>query len=231
MTAHHISGASPIFVGRTNDPGLISTQDRDGVQVTPIRMIDYGAPVAPDADGIALTQSAAGAANLTLNGAAVTSGVATLATPRNVTITSVGNDAGITFTVTGTDQYGDPLVEQITGPNATLAAGKKAFKTVTKIATSGASAGNVTAGWADVIGLPYRAKVREQVMQIWFNGSSDAATVVLADTNTATATTGDVRGTVDPSTATDGAKRLVVYLAVPDHGVRSEILGVTQYGG
>src|SRR5262249_54376301 len=52
----------------------------------------------------------------------------TKAVARNVRITSGGNDTGITFTVSGYDVYGFPMSEAITGANAGIASGKKAFK-------------------------------------------------------------------------------------------------------
>ena len=63
--------------------------------------------------------------------------------PRNVTITSGGNDSGITFTVTGTDASGAALAETITGGNAGIATGTSIFATVTQIAAVGDPAGTV----------------------------------------------------------------------------------------
>jgi hypothetical protein len=52
-------------------------------------------------------------------------------------------------------------------------------------------------------------------------------------TTPATSTTGDVRGTYVPSTATNGVKRLVVVIALPGiaagpNATRTGALGVTQ---
>jgi hypothetical protein len=63
--------------------------------------------------------------------------------------------------------------------------------------------------------------------------AEDAATVAVAVTTTATTTTGDVRGTVAPSSAADGAKRLVVAVLLPalaagPNATRVGALGVTQ---
>ncbi|MBV5337019.1 MAG: hypothetical protein J0653_03315, partial [Deltaproteobacteria bacterium] len=63
----------------------------------------------------------------------------------------MGNDAGITFTVTGTDMFGRTQTETITGANAATATGTKYFSTITQIAASGAAAGNVTVNTADEI--------------------------------------------------------------------------------
>jgi len=50
------------------------------------------------------------------------------------------------FTFTGTDESGDAQTEVITGSNAGVATGTSYFTTITQIAASGASAGNVEAG-------------------------------------------------------------------------------------
>src|SRR3546814_3753664 len=67
--------------------------------------------------------------------------------PRNVVITGAASVTSVTFTITGTDVFGDDLVETITGPTgATAASGKKAFKTVTAIAVSATTTAAVTVG-------------------------------------------------------------------------------------
>lgn len=99
-----------------------------------------------DADGVALSQTPAGAGNLTINGVLASGGVATFAAPCYVTVTSAGNDSNRTFTITGTDKDGFALVEAFTGKNVGVATTIHRFKTVTKIAVSGATAAAVTAG-------------------------------------------------------------------------------------
>lgn len=95
---------------------------------------------------IAQSQSLAGAGNFTLNGSAVSAGVATLDTQRRVLITSAGNDSGITFTVFGTTQSGTAIQETVTGANAGAVATNQDFLTVTKVAASGATASTVQIG-------------------------------------------------------------------------------------
>jgi len=102
---------------------------------------------AADDNGIAQSQTTAGAANLTLNGALVSGGVATLDSPRQVIITSAGNDTGITFTVYGTTFGGQSVSETVTGASGAAVATNTDFATVTRIAASGAtSASGVIAG-------------------------------------------------------------------------------------
>lgn len=102
---------------------------------------------AADDNGIALSQTTAGAANLTLNGALVSGGVATLDSPRQIAITSAGNDTGITFTIYGTTYGGHSVSETITGASGAASTTNTDFLTVTRIAASGAtSASGVIAG-------------------------------------------------------------------------------------
>ena len=64
----------------------------------------------------------------------------------NITITSSGNDSGISFTVTGYDQDGLYQTETITGANAAQAIGSKVFKSVSSIVSSGNAAGTINIG-------------------------------------------------------------------------------------
>lgn len=93
-------------------------------------------------NGIATSQSPSGAGNLTL-----VSSTVVLTPPRFVTITSAGDDSGITFTITGTRPGGGTQTETLAGANAGAATSTLTFATVTSIAISAASAGAVTAGF------------------------------------------------------------------------------------
>lgn len=104
------------------------------------------------ANNICASQSPGGAGNLTINGSAAVNGVGYVPgspTPRRVTITSAGNDSGVTFTVSGTIySLTGPIgvSETVTGANASVVSTTNAFSTVTSVAISGASAGAVTVG-------------------------------------------------------------------------------------
>ena len=65
---------------------------------------------------------------------------------RVVTIKSSGDDSGITFTVSGTNEAGGNITDVITGANVGIATGSKYFKTVTGIVASNSTDGNVEAG-------------------------------------------------------------------------------------
>jgi hypothetical protein len=58
----------------------------------------------------------------------------------------------------------------------------------------------------------------------------DSVTVVAAVTTAATATTGDVRGTITMNPALDG-NEIVAYMVVSGRQTPEGILGVDQYGG
>ncbi len=165
----------------------------------------------------------------TVTGMTNTGGVVTLDTPRNVTLTSAADDSAKSITVTGTDEYGETLVESITGSNASVASGKKAFKTITSIVCVG-DLGTITVGFGDVIGLPFRISNKNQIL-VMFDGAADAATIVVADDNTATATTGDVRGTIDIAGTLNGTKILSVNYLTIDRTTKALAVGVSQYGG
>lgn len=101
---------------------------------------------AVDADGIALSQAPTSGGTLTLNGPLGT----TLDYARQVAVASVGNDTGVTFTITGTDADGYALTDAITGASAGATESTEYFKTITSIANSAATAtGGVTVGTVD----------------------------------------------------------------------------------
>lgn len=104
-----------------------------------------------DPNGIVTAGAIGGAGAITLNGALVTSGVATMDFARRIGILSAGDDSGDTFTIVGTNPDGAALTEVVTGGNATTVESDGYFLTVTSITASGASAGNVTIGTVDEI--------------------------------------------------------------------------------
>lgn len=156
----------------------------------------------------------------------------TKAISRSVRITSGGNDTGITFTVSGYDLYGYPVTETITGANATVALGVKAFKYISGVTHTGTVAGTVTIGTGDVIGLPIRADYFGEIRVIYNSTVITASTGFTAavTTNPATATTGDTRGTYLLQTASDGTRRLQVYISPSPANISSVtgLFGVAQ---
>lgn len=223
MSKAHLSHANEIFHGNAYDAKAFAHYGRKGIPIHSAYYYSFGDVAAADPDGYAEAQAVAGAGYLTLDGAL--GGEADVA--RGIVV-DADDAATAVLTVTGTDLYGNPLVESITLNGTTAVAGKKAFKTVTSIYASAACTGNVFVGTTDVLGLPFAATAKSRVIDVFFNDAKDAsATIVAADATTATATTGDVRGTIDPATACDGAKEVVVIL-IPD---ATNPFGVAQYAG
>jgi hypothetical protein len=70
----------------------------------------------------------------------------TLDTQRQVLITCAGNNAGVTFTLTGTKDTGQTISEIIAGSNAGTSVSLWSYRTITSIVISGASTGAVTVG-------------------------------------------------------------------------------------
>lgn len=110
-----------------------------------------------DANGICIDQTTGAAADLVLNGVLVTAGVATIAEAQIVAIEGTGNNAGITFTVSGTDPDNNTVSEVITGPNNSTVKSTVFFKTVTQIAASAAVTGNVEVGALEADGAVTRS--------------------------------------------------------------------------
>jgi hypothetical protein len=201
------------------------TANQPGVFMSPINVYDI-VPVALDADGICAQQTLAAAGNALLNGALASGGTVTLDVPRNVIVDAAGAATAV-LTVTGTDVYGIPMSEAITLNGTTAVAGKKAFKTITRIAAS-AAATDFFVGTGDVFGLPIDANTRNYVLTAWNGAFVTTGTFVGADATTATTTTGDVRGTYAVPDAADGSKRLTLWVFVFDDDTQTGLYGVTQ---
>lgn len=195
------------------------------------------------ANAIAASQTPAAAGNLTLTaGTSVKSvvradGVTVLQLDcaRAVSVTQVTAGTARAFTVTGYDYYGQPMTEVITSIAGSAVNGKKAFYQIVSVAVAGATTTAVTVGTTDIIGLPIRVVDAGYIASVgWANTlARNAGTFVAADTATATSTTGDVRGTYVPSTATNGYSRIVMSIActaimVGPNATRQGALGVTQ---
>jgi len=158
--------------------------------------------------------------------------------PRAVSITSgTGTLTNRNVTISGYDYYGQAMSEVIaTGTvQSTTVAGKKAFFQITSATISGALGATIAVGTTDVLGLPVRVFNVSYVASVKSNNTlaQDAGTFVAADTATATTTTGDVRGTYTPATASNGIVRttmgiLLPAIAVGPNATRVGALGVTQ---
>jgi hypothetical protein len=180
-----------------------------------------------------LTAVTATTATLTTTaGAAV---VTTAGTPTGLTYTL--GVAPVTVTVSGFDYYGQAMSEAITSSAAvsTAVSGLKAFYLVTSVTVSAATGTALTVGTTDKLGLPVRVFNVAYLASVKSNSTlaQDAGTFAAADTAVATTTTGDVRGTYIPATASNGLVRTVIGILLPaiavgPNATRVGALGVTQ---
>jgi hypothetical protein len=158
--------------------------------------------------------------------------------PRAVSITiGAGTITNRNVTINGFDYYGQAMSEVIaTGTTqSTTVNGKKAFYVVTSATVSGAVGATTALGTTDILGIPVRVFNVAYVASVKSNNTlaQDAGTFVAADTATATTTTGDVRGTYVPATASNGIVRTVMGILLPaiavgPNATRVGALGVTQ---
>jgi len=206
------------------DSGAYAPANSDKMAKSQVYTINLGAPDAADADGAVASQAATAASGLAtgINGALASGGVATFDVPRAVVAAWT---TSATLTVTGTDEYGNTVVESSAA--GTSMAGKKAFKTITNVETDTDITG-LTVGTGDVLGLPvFLPQTGMVIAELEDGAAATAGTVVAGDTAAATATTGDVRGTYDPNSAMDGAKAIQLVVAIPDPSAK----GNAQYAG
>lgn len=199
-------------------------------------------PLTLNAANIAASQTPTGTTVVLTAGTSVTSvtnnrgeTVLQLDVPRAVSIFLTAGGTPRAYVVTGYDYAGQKMSEQITSVANATTNGKKAFKQILSITGAGGSVQPITVGTTDILGLPVRVNDRGYVTAGWNNTlARDAGTLVVADTtDPATTTTGDVRGTYVPSSATDGSKRLIVTIALPTTAVgptanRAGAFGLTQ---
>ncbi len=194
----------------------------DGVARADVLIIDLGVPVANDPNGACESQSVTASEAAALNGVLVSGGVAVFDVPRNV-VAAWTNTA--VLTVTGTDVYGNTIVEA--SGSGTSLTGKKAFKTITSVVPS-ANVTGLTVGHAKVLGLPCALPATGYVLKELEDGAAPTAgTLAAAVAAAATATTGDVRGTYAPNSNPNGAKGFSL-IAV---GIDPDYKGVPQYAG
>lgn len=212
-----------VDVGNSGSESLNVANELKMAALTPVK-INLGTPVASDSDGAVASQACTAAGGLAtgINGAFAADGVATLDVPRNIVAAWTG---AAVLTVTGTDEYGNTLVES--SGSGTAMTGKKAFKTITKV-TSSADVTGLTVGTSKVLGLPaFLGDLTDIVAEIEDGAAATAGTLVVADTATATATTGDVRGTYSPNSNPDGSKAFELIALMRDPASK----GVDQYAG
>lgn len=186
--------------------------------------INLGAPATASANAAVLSQAATALSGLAtgINGALASGGVATFDVPRNVVAAWTGTAI---LTVTGTDEYGNVLVES--SASGTSLTGNKAFKTITGISVS-ADVTGLTVGTGTKLGLPaFLADTVDVLREILDGAAATAGTIVAGVIATATATTGDVRGTYTPSSAPNGTRVYELIAALRNPAFK----GAAQFAG
>ena len=237
----HFSDGLAIGGAFTNP--IVGSQGGFGIQTSQSCLLDI-VPLTKNASAYAALQTPAASAIALAAGTGVSAVVVNNVTrftadaERCVTITSGGNDTGITFLVSGYNSYGQPQTQTITGGSGATVTTKKAFQSIVSVVPSGSVASTVTVGTADTFGLPIRTIDKGYVSTLaWNGGLNDSGTFVVADqTSPATSLTGDTCGTYAPSSSSNGTSRLVVELIVsvaqsaagPSTAATTAILGVTS---
>lgn len=99
-------------------------------------------------NNIAQSQTPGASASFTLNGSAVTGGVAVLDTSRQILFTFAANESGHNYVITGNqriDGTGNTITETVAG-TASTATSVQMFGQVSKIVSVSASSGNIQVG-------------------------------------------------------------------------------------
>lgn len=227
---------APLWVGGAIPPN--SQQGKPGMETTPTYVYSV-VPLTLQADNLVTAKIVTGQETLTLvAGTGITtttingSTYYVLDVPRNLRIT--GNTASVTasvVSVTGKDVYFESMTETITGPTGTaVTSGVKAFKYLQSIAASGNTVSTISVGTGDVLGFPYRVAALGQCM-IWdaLNLRTDSTGLTVAvTTSPATSLTGDVRGTYAMQAASNGSRRVTVWIPNFSPDSVEAIYGVTQ---
>lgn len=225
MTEHTISHAEDLFSG---DAWYAGARAKRGIPLSKVLLIALGSPLVADPNFICESQANGEAKTLTLTNTV-------LDVPRIVTVDA--DDVGTAvLTITGKDEYGEVMVEEITMDGTTEVPGLKAFKTITSVTTNASSTGDIIVGFGDVLGLPYRVDENGFLMA-YADGALDLTTsavlgtLVAAVTATPTATTGDVRGTYNPNTTLDDTVEFAVLVKIASTATKVGAYGADQYAG
>ena len=132
---------------------------------------------------------------------------------RAVSVTAAAGATATTITINGADIYGFPMSQAVTVSAGATVNTTKTFKFITSIVANAADAShNYSIGTADVFGLGLAADYFADVDIYWNNAIQSASTFTAAVTTTASATTGDVRGTFTPGSSSNGTIRLDIFV-------------------
>jgi hypothetical protein len=202
-------------------------------------------PLTANAANICASQTPTGAGALTLLTTSTLGGkrvvrpdgqtVTQLDCPRALSVTTgTGTTVSSNITITGWDQYGQPMSEVIASGAvaSTTTNGKKAFYQILSVVGTGGTTSTITVGTTQLLGIPVRVTSGVYICHVgWSSGFTlDTGTLAAADTGTTSTTSGDVRGTFSPSTAPDGIKRLVLGIMLPAISVGPNATRIGAFG-
>ena len=166
-----------LTVGGAFTNPVIGSQGGFGINTTQSIVLDI-VPLTKNASAYAASQSVVGASNLVLSAGTGVTAISVANTlryvsdvERAVTVTSAGNDTGITFLITGYDSYGNQLTARVTGTNGGTATTLKTFASVVSVVTSGSTASTVTVGTADIFAAPIRVVDKGYVSVVSWNNT------------------------------------------------------------
>lgn len=224
-----VTNAYELAASKAHYVPLVSVDGSLSVSLTQIVKIDMGAVVTADANGFIVSQDLTTLGVFSVSAtAAVAIAAAALAgiadVPRNVVAAWTGTAI---LTVTGTDVYGEVMSES--SASGTSFTGKKAFKNITDISVS-ADVTALTVGTGVVLGIPFVLTGEYDVLAFYADTTEEklAATFAAAVGTTASATTGDVRGTVSPDTTPDSSVHYYLWMHVQATSTVRGLMGITQ---
>lgn len=151
--------------------------------------------------------------------------------PRTVLLTgAVSTVTPTNVTVVGWDTYDVPMTATFSGPTGTgTAASLKAFAAVYSVTAEGDTTSAVSIAAGNGLGMPYRVDAVDYLRMCYSGTIVTASTgFVAASSTTATAFTGDVRGTYTPQSTIDGSKRFTALIYLEDVNSKSGLYGVDQ---
>ena len=167
---------------------------------------------------------------------------------RGLSYTAASGATATSITVKGYDIYGQPMTETKTLTANSTVYGTKAFKYVASATLNAADgAHNYSVGVSDLYGLHVRSDKWEYT-NTFFNGGFNTANTgwTAAVQTTATATSGDVRGTIQMgtigpisgygATSSNGSIRFAIFMSIPLFNATyatpvntTPMFGVTQF--
>ncbi len=209
----------------------LASSSADGVTVgASVKNASTGQTVS----GLLAIGGAMGAVQFGTNGGSLWDPTKALARAVSVTCNNALGTGG-NFTIKGYDIYGYPMTETLTSAPGTAltVTGKKAWKYIASVTPNFTDATyTYSVDTTDVIGFPLRVD-EAAYAEINMNATLVTASTgfTAAVTTTASATTGDVRGTYALQTASNNSDRLVVFLtpSVANLGSTTGLFGVTQF--